>query len=257
VVIVTKSVCKKKNIQEEVMKNMKKLVSLITVSSALLMLTAGAARAFTVYNDMGDWASAMGSGLGHTSMLTFGQEPPIVHTGTLIPGVVPGLGGSVNIEVASTQTNPLYGITIPGLNLWKGQVNSREAFGDLNTTTFNFKGSTRAFGGTWNLAEELFGEGLIFNIIYADNSKLQVGSMLDTPAGTFWGIILDEGESPFYKLEISGLGTTGVVPGENLRGVETYTLQDFAYDTVPEPSTFLLIGAGFGGLMLWKRRRQV
>jgi hypothetical protein len=244
------------------MKKMKKLVSLVTISSAMVMLTAGAASAFTVYTDMGEWGSAMGADLGHTSYLTFGQVPPVVNNGILIPDVVPDLGGTVNIEVASTLPSNLYNITIPGFNQWKGQVNSREAFGPLNTNTFNFRGDTRAFIGNWTLgglAADFMAEGLIFTIIYADNSRLQIGTMIDTPALYVWGIILDEGESPFVKLEISGFGVTGISPDNspNLRGVETYFLQDFAYDTVPEPSTFLLIGAGFGGLMLWRRRRQV
>lgn len=276
------------------MKTVKKLLSLVAVSSSLLMLFAGASHALiATYDtlpigyggqDNGGWFAwntALKTNSIHNNV-DFRQQ--IYQHGTLNPS--PGL---VNIEVNSTQPQPIdpiqhnpYGATEPGVPRWYDQVErSPNAFNVVvNMTTFTFQGpawaGVYAFGGDWNLEPNDYGQGLLFTILLSDGvTRINAGSLvplynpLYDPAdenshqffipSCFWGIIYTP-DSPGDTRSILALEITAatVTPGTDgaLRDAETYQLQGFEYsNTVPEPSTFLLFGAGLVGLILMRRRR--
>ena len=257
---------------------MKKVWSLIVMSSAIILMFTGVVHAITVYDDkrtgqgyglgMNDWAAALSTAqLSAVNAVDFSQTPAVVHSGSFVP-YYSGGPQPVNVDVYSTQSSSLYGISVPAdnANLWYDRVGDANPTsggpGAVTTTTFRFKGATSAFGGMWDLTDggTSSSTGLILTLIYGDGSRLKLGHIAGdaflTPAAgstilsdlgkTSWGIILDPGETPFFALEVTDFG-----------GPKTFTLQDFAYSTVPEPSTVLLIGAGFGGLLVLRRRKAV
>jgi hypothetical protein len=255
---------------------MKKIVSLLALSSAVVMLFAGAAQAIIIqYGDdvyHGTAFDAWNANLrnpGMFSAATFASgtniPDPIIHEGTAYPDM-----GTVNVAVKSTQSSSLFGITnSPNAPTpaWYDQVSCDQSTGDvIAKTTFTFSSLVSAAGGMWDLTPLDFGQGLLFTIIYGDGSRETAGSIipypnpnfpsvpgatpftLDVPAG-FWGWT---STIPFIGLEITGADCSAG------RDFETYILQGLSYeaaDAVPEPSTLILVGAGLGGLVLWRRRK--
>ena len=249
------------------MKNLKNALMFSAVVSSLL-LSSGTARAITYYDDnnggMNAWAAATASNAAMYpfNFVDFGL-PQNQITAPSHTGILSGDLG-VNATVVSTQPGEvsLYGVTTSlsgGLSDWLDKVNAYPGpvFGPTTTTTFSFGVRMFAIGGNFNLNPEgeLYSQGLLISIIGSDGAKQEVGTIdgYVYPAG-FWGFILDTGDTSlfnFFKLEISSAGF-----GDGLIGPEIYSLTDLVYAVAtPEPSTLLLIGAGFGGLLFWRRRR--
>jgi hypothetical protein len=247
---------------------MKKSVSTLTVSAALLLMFAGAAQAIiTQYDEStggrGAWSSALT--IPYVFTCADFSNPPavppesygIMHTGTVISD------GTVNVNVNSTNTSPLFGITRPGVPDWYDQVARDKVTGEVLTkTTFTFsQPKIYAAGFDVDLSPLDYGQGLLFTIIYGDGTRVVAGSIVpqDNGDGTFgpvpqgfWGWISQDNlgnDLPFSALEITSADWS---PG---RDFETFFLQSLTYaEAVPEPSTFILLGAGLSGLILWRRR---
>jgi hypothetical protein len=249
---------------------MKKSVSTLAISAALLMMFAGAAQAIiTQYDDItyggtarSVWASALT--IPYVFTCADFSNPPavppesygIMHTGTVISD------GTVNVNVNSTNTSPLFGITRPGVPDWYDQV-ARDPSGNVLTkTTFTFNApNIYAAGFDADLSPLDYGQGLLFTIIYGDGTRVVAGSIIPQDNGDgsfgpvpqgFWGWISTDAlgkDLPISALEITSADWS---PG---RDFETFFLQSLTYaEAVPEPSTFILLGAGLSGLILWRRR---
>jgi hypothetical protein len=63
---------------------------------------------------------------------------------------------------------------------------------------------------------------------------------------------------PCFQVSASGPGTISLdlLPDRLSDGTFTYLVRDFSaqFIATPEPSTWLLLGSGLAGMMLWQRR---
>jgi len=242
---------------------MKKVMSLLAISAALLMMYAGAAQALIFQYEESNggrnaWAAALTVPYAYT-VADFSNPPDgIIHTGTVISY------GTVNVDVNSTQPSPLFGITRPAIPDWYDQVERDMLSGNVQTmSTFTFGSPMYAAGGDLDLSPLGYGQGLLFTLIYGDGTRVVAGSIIpqDNGDGTFgsvpqgfWGWISTDNSGnplPFVSLEITSADWS------SNRDYETYFLQALSYaEAVPEPSTFILLGAGLGGLIIWRRRTK-
>ena len=250
---------------------MKIALKVITISTALLMMT-NVAHALTIYQEVDStgtgyvdpndtvtaymkWKTAVGN---TNQQVNFTQTTVITHEG--IFDKPQPYYNEVSVNAYNDRENPTpppkditYGFNTPDYGIWTDQAR----FGQT-TTTFTFAKPVTSLTAFWDLSLDDFGQGLLFTIIYG-NTRTVVGSIIpQNLGGTFGGI--DPGfwgfvdATPFDKFEITAAVDPATDPA---RVFETYTIANLQYgpNAVPELSTLLLIGAGFGGLLCWKRRR--
>jgi len=245
---------------------MKTVVRLLIMSAAALSMLAGVAQALpVVYTDREAWAVDVALD-GSYHQVSFKQA--VTHTGTLnaqidkidynsgTPIIPTDL--QVNVRVHSQQTDPLMGVSgiAPGgqplMDGWRDQVRTG------TTTTFYFDVASpwgaKSIGGDWDLkdpysVERENGGGLKFTVIYCDGTQGDGGSIAgggSTETLTFLG----------WKSE-TDKGIAGLLIESATGADESFLLQNLSFtQAIPEPSTFILLGAGFGGLMILRRRGQ-
>jgi PEP-CTERM motif len=239
---------------------MKKLLLVTVATAALLVAVVGGSQAaITTYNDRNlagnawpVWSTAIGgsyaprgSNLYYTSYQDFNTAnsfSPASPTYTYVPVNLPGVNmGTVNATV--TANNGTSG------NYTFSSVVSTPAIGTPDTVRIRFASGVNALGGIWQLdfPPAYTATGLLVKF-FGMNGTAVVGQetiaqlTLATQLPEFWGWTFSDKVS---VMEISSTEPLG--QGFNLTNLE--------YQSVPEPSTILLFGAGIGGLMIWRRRK--
>ena len=153
----------------------------------------------------------------------------------------------VNFQVENFDSYPLN----PGLNIisFNGQVNNGVwtdtvgpgDFGLYNSSSFRFSQPINAFGADWNTSGDIFGPPL--NVFFGPEGFSISGSFY----GQFIGVIATE-EFTSFRVDAAFWSTSQI----------SYSLDNLDYgntiSSIPEPSTFILLGAGLGGLILLRRR---
>jgi PEP-CTERM motif len=226
----------------------KKNLVLLIMSAVLSMSSVGAVHAaFTVYNDTGTWYGATTTAYPAFYFNQIDFTTPVTHTGTLIP--VTSINQQVNVAVNSNQTSPTYGVTQPLVNRWYDQ------FGLNNSTTFTFKSTTNTGRSTTSafMTNFDFGQdpvdpsasGIIVSVLRG-TTTLQTYTIPQSFGSGYWGILGATSSDYFDSIMITG--GIGGVP-------QTLQMTDTLYSSVPEPSTFMLIGSGLCGLVYWRRRK--
>ena len=121
------------------------------------------------------------------------------------------------------------------------------------TTTFSFTPSILAFGGYWDLAGP-GGPGQGIELTLPGLSGVPLLSVDHYFSGGFWGFISD---TAFDDVTLQAWIQSG--------WAETFELKKLVYsdsappptvDPIPEPTTFLLVGTGLGGFLLWRARQR-
>ncbi len=115
------------------------------------------------------------------------------------------------------------------------------------TSTFDLGHAAKAWGGFFDLTPNGFGSGIAFTITLLDNSTITLTQQVaNVGPGAFFGFASSQA---FTKVTL----IQGSAPG-----VETYSLDDMSFNSasVPEPTAWTLMLAGFAGLGLAMRRRR-
>ena len=142
------------------------------------------------------------------------------------------------------------GVTAPGS---QNRTGMRVVTG-AGTDTFQIL-VNNAGGATSNLASDLVtGQWYQFNLTFSEVTPTTLdmtGSIYNaTSAGVVGSLI---STATFTNLTSAIAGDSAVYGG--FRSSFTGTVDNFAISTVPEPSTFALLGLGALGLAAWRRRR--
>ncbi len=227
---------------------MKRKVSIMAMTVAMIMVFVGAAHALVVeYTDRTsgtawqDWYGA-GSNKGFYSynyqpfdaVFSFGLAP--ANQKTFVPVPTPGLDmGTVNTLV--TTNNGFSG----------SSMLQTTVIPNGNTARFDFKGSTWAVGGVWDLGnfDTSYTTGLTIKFFLDGGSSSIANIVQDTVINNqpeFWGWTSDV---KILAMEVSAAGVDA----------QGFTLQQLEYQAVPEPSTIVLLGLGIGGLAFLRRRK--
>ncbi len=190
----------------------------------LLVLFIGVASAtpvITIYTERHSWDTAI-AGMPWTSTETFDNNK--IHQPWLsITSDYPG-------QIAT--------------NRWESRVDTDPLMRD----TFHFivPGITlQAFGADFNLAVP-GGPGIGIRVdmwLGVGGTEYYVGEMANTTQ-SFWGFVV-QGAS-FDYVRLSGGTQSGIQ--------ETYWLDNLSIAGVPEPGTYVLVGAGLLAFGLWRRR---
>ncbi len=223
---------------------------------ALLVLVAGGAQAsIQTYNDrninylgnawsywsaaIGGAAAPAGSNLYYTSFQDFGvvnSFTPQASTYTYTPLNLPGVNmGTVNATVTANNG-------VSGNGIFQSVVSATD------TVRFDFASGVNALGGIWQLdvPPAYTPTGLIIKFIGMNGATVGTENIAQLIAGTqvpeFWGWTFS---SKVSAMEV----TTTEVNGQG------FSFLNLEYQSVPEPSTFLLFGAGICGLMIRRRRK--
>jgi len=140
------------------------------------------------------------------------------------------------------------------LNIWstKGQVGNGVWTDTVGPVDFGFGGSSswfrfttpiNAFGADWYTSGSFFDPPLL--VLFGP----EILNLFGPNFGQFIGVVATEEFSSFVV--DAPFGSTIQI---------TYTMDNLVYgntlSTVPEPSTMLLLGAGFGGIALLKRKSR-
>ena len=257
----------------------KKLKLMIMSAVALLMFVGGAQAAhLTQYdsniygagNALGPWAAAMKQnpvnfvpfdtalpGAGHVGSFSSQTYKVDLNTGIPVSGPASQL---VNASVNSpAKTDPFYGTsgtTPPGLYApapsWNDKVNASQ------TTTFSFAGTdprpwtTRAIFADWTMTDAygynttpLTDNGLMLTFYFINGAT----EIVNLDYATYGGFTQAGWTS---DLAITGIQIS------SFNGLDQdYNIQNLLYNEVPEPSTFILVGAGLAGLVIRRRRNTV
>ncbi len=240
------------------MKLLKKMLSFAAVTSMMTMLFAGTAPAFTVYDaSSGGWDSWVTAqypySVAYMNVVDFSQTNPLTPPGGVLTpyprdllSPPPFNAPPFNTVNSSVTTNLGYINAQYWLDLPSSSNGAK--------STFSFNKPAIAFGAFFDLnntaifGPQAAGPGLkiLITDILNGTTTFTINS---TVYQDWWGIIADPNDKEIKSVEISAI-TTGI-PGN-----EWYTLTDLSYTTVPEPSTFVLIGAGLSGLAFLRRRRK-
>jgi hypothetical protein len=176
---------------------------------------------FTIYTDRLLWDSAI-IGMQWTSTATFDMN------------VIDKPWLSISSDYPGQVTN----------NRWESRVDDDP----LTRDTFHFVVpgiSLQAFGADFNLAVPGGpGTGIrVSMFLGAGGTEYYVGEMANTTQ-SFWGFVVQGGSFDYVRL------TGGTQEGY----FETYWMDNLSIAGVPEPGTYLLVGAGLLAFGLWRRR---
>jgi PEP-CTERM motif len=231
------------------------LATVVAAVTLLVLVAGGAQAAIYTYNDrnpgyagnawptwsaaIGGAAAPAGANLYYTSFQDFytvNSFTPQAPTYTYIPANLPGINmGTVNTTVTANNG-------VSGNGIFQSVVSATD------TVRFDFASGVNALGGIWQLdvPPAYTPTGLIIKFLGMNGSVYGTETIAQLVAGTqvpeFWGWTFD---SKISAMEV----TTTEVNGQG------FSLINLEYQAVPEPSTFLLFGAGIGGLMIWRRRK--
>ena len=189
----------------------------------MLTMLVGVASATTIiYTDRGSWNSAVAA-LGDASMYTESFDDHSVNS--------PGLSVVSTNGVAATFR-------------WEDQVIDP---GQTTTWSFGGIGPVVAMGGDFDTSPLDVGDGILWTVNFVNSGPTPVmaipGTAFANPSMLFFGFISTE-------------AFTDVTFTANLGGGnEAYHMDNLSYATVPEPTTWLLMGAGLLGIGLLRKRR--
>ncbi len=254
---------------------MKNVGKVLVGSFLAVMMFAGVAQALTIttYNGEADDSNFLLGlyGQGQTSRNVVLFDQLVTHTGSLNPqasnvdfltlnaGTV-----HVNASVSSLNPDPLLGVSyayVPGvgtLPVWRDQVST-----GITTKFLFYPNATNLWGvtalGAQFTLQDPYGLipvenniGLIFTLLLSDGTTVAGGTALGnsgTVTSGFWGWSIDAGTNP------TGLQIDGLIIESATGDAQTFGMTQLEYNQVPEPSTFLLLGAGLSGLMFLRRRK--
>ena len=178
----------------------------------------------TVYTDRSNWESALSGNYTEEDFSDTNLNPGLSITGDV-------------------------GLVSPSAQAWWDRVT--RAGGE--TSTFSFSPSILAFGGYWDLAGQR-GPGQGIELTLPGLSGVPLLSVDHYFSGGFWGFISD---TAFDDVTLQAWIQRG--------WAETFELKKLVYsdsappptvDPIPEPTTFLLVGTGLGGFLLWRARQR-
>mgnify|MGYP000029444728 CR=1 FL=1 len=187
----------------------------------LFIGVVSASPVFTVYTDRLLWDSAI-TGMPWTSTETFDMNT--IHQPWL----------AISSDYPGAVTN----------NRWESRVDDDPLLQD----TFHFAVpgiALQAFGADFNLAVPGGpGTGIrVSMFLGSGGTEYFVGEMANTTQ-SFWGFVVQGGSFDYVRL------TAGTQSGIQ----ETYWTDNLSIAGVPEPGTYLLVGAGLLAFGLWRRR---
>ncbi|HEX2949917.1 MAG TPA: hypothetical protein VHV83_10195 [Armatimonadota bacterium] len=187
----------------------------------LLLFSTTAEASVTVYTDRSAWESAL---------VSFSEES--FEDSALSP------------EISVSSTLPGYVDDVKGV--WWDSLYGVRGTGGPTTTTWQFSKPIYAYGGNWNCAG-IGGTGTGI-AVSCGNTGTAVGEISRTYAGDFWGFICTDQFSQVRLESGSGSGWA-----------ESYELDNMVYGSVPEPSSFMALMAGFVTIikpLMWTRKRR-
>ncbi len=195
---------------------MKKIIA--AVAALVSCLSVPSLSATQVYTDRGAWQQAVGAYYEESFSDT------LLNPGLAIESTLPG-----------------YVDTDRGV--WWDSLYGNEGTGGPTTTLWLFGTPVVAFGGNWNCAG-VAGSGTGIAVALW-SSEVLVGEISGSYAGGFWGFVSTEC--------VSGvLLRTGTGPG----WTESYELDALSYVVIPEPSSLIVLLAGFVSLTGLASRRR-
>jgi PEP-CTERM motif len=246
---------------------MKKTVKSLIMSAAAVLMFVGGAQAVTLntfVNNYGGWAAAIPTTDinwvrfnaplpgpfpgGHSGSLASQTQVVDLNANPLTRPLM--VNASVNSTVGTSTYPGFYDQSVPPVLV--------TGWGDMavagSSTTFSFAGTawgTKAISADWILSspyilgDQTGGGGLKFTLFFADGTSIiDPLNYNELAYGTGYNNIGWTSDAYITGLQIDSY--TGVA--------QNFSATNFVYDQVPEPSTFVLFGAGLAGLMIRLRK---